>query len=169
MLAKGCNSISCFTCVCCHDRVSEERAIGYVYSCGWLAGGHQAEKGALLKTNCFAAMSGGCVDTPSWLVVVFLNGCRQWNMLNVLQLKRYVFVFYTSLCVPAHLNHIQVCKSSSDRRNIVVSLSTFIPSDSGMFNSKSTEKQTCAKIHIKRTLKILNEMLQLITNKSAFS
>lgn len=67
MLAKGCNSISCFARVCCHDRVSEEREQlhGYVYSCGWLAGGHQAERGALLKTICFAAESEGCVDTLS--------------------------------------------------------------------------------------------------------
>lgn len=36
-----------------------------IHVAGWLAGGHQAERGALLKTICFAAKSQGCVDTLS--------------------------------------------------------------------------------------------------------
>lgn len=36
-----------------------------VHLCGWLAGGHEAESGALLKTICFPAESEGRLDTVS--------------------------------------------------------------------------------------------------------
>lgn len=164
MLAKGCNSISCFTRVCCHDRVSEERAIAWTCVFMWLAGwGASSWERGFIKNQLLCCsvkrlcghtlLTGRCF--PKWLQAMKHVKCVTTETIRV--------CFYTSLCVPAHLNHIQVCKSCSDRRNIVVSLSTFIHSDSGMFISKSAEKQTCAKIQP------LHEMLQLITNKSAFS
>ena len=36
-----------------------------VHLCGWLAGGHEAESRALLKTICFPAESEGRLDTVS--------------------------------------------------------------------------------------------------------
>lgn len=164
MLANGCNSISRFTRVCCHDRVSEERAIAWIYIFMWLTswGASSWEKGFIKNHLLYCSVRRLCGHTlltgccfPKWL--------QAMKHVKCIMTETICICFCTSLCGPAHLNHIQVCKSFSDRRNIVVSLSTFIHSDSGMFISKSAEKQPCARIQP------LHEMLQLITNISAFS
>lgn len=60
------------------EKGREREMCTFVHLCDWLAGGHEAESRALLKTICFPAESEGCLD--SLLTgLVFLDAHKQYD------------------------------------------------------------------------------------------